>query len=110
MEFYSFEPLNDIVDLTNLLYNLKFKYIEARGAIHPRSYKIYVNTVNYCDFTYMPKNIYDNMFLNSCKPSITKQLFGFFIVQLKYTAFQFVRLNSFCYQHKDNQLHKPLKT
>ena len=61
MEFYSFEPLNDIVDLTNLLFNLKFKYIEARGAIHPRSYKIYVNTLNYCDFTYMPKNIYDNM-------------------------------------------------
>jgi hypothetical protein len=33
------------------------------------------------------------MFLYSCKPSITKQLFGFFIVQLKYTGFQFVRLS-----------------
>jgi hypothetical protein len=61
MEFYSPEPLIDIVNLTNELYNLNFKYVEAKEAVHGKTYKIYVNMVNYCDFSFMPKNIYDNL-------------------------------------------------
>ena len=61
MEFYSPEPLIDIVNLTHELYKLDFKYIEAKEAIHGKTYKIYVNMVNYCDFSFMPLNIYNNM-------------------------------------------------
>jgi len=61
MEFYSPQPLIDIVNLTNELYNMNFKYVEAKEAIHGKTYKIYVNMINYCDFTYMPINIYNNM-------------------------------------------------
>jgi len=61
MEFYSPEPLEDIVNLTNELFNLNYKFIEAKEAIHTTTYKIFVNTVNYCDFAYMPLKIYNNM-------------------------------------------------
>jgi hypothetical protein len=61
MEFYSPEPLKDIVNLTNELYNLNFKYIEAKEAVHGKTYKIYVNMINYCDFSFMPNYIYNNI-------------------------------------------------
>jgi len=61
MEFYSPEPLEDIVKLTNELFNYKFKYIEAKEAVHGGTYKIFVNRINYCDFAYMPTNIYKNL-------------------------------------------------
>ena len=66
MEFYSPEPLKDIVNLTNELYNLKFKYIEAKEAVHGKTYKIYVNMINYCDFAYMPTFIYNNIPVITC--------------------------------------------
>ena len=61
IEFYSPDPLFDIVHLTNELFKYNFKYIEAKEAVHGKTYKIYVNMINYCDFSFMPKNIYDNL-------------------------------------------------
>ena len=61
MEFYSPEPLKDIVDLTHLLHDKHFKYVEAKEAIHGKTYKIYVNMINYCDFTFMPQKMYNAM-------------------------------------------------
>jgi hypothetical protein len=66
MEFYSPEPLTDIVNLTNELFKLGFKYIEAKEAVHGKTYKIYVNMINYCDFSFMPSNIYNNMPIVNC--------------------------------------------
>lgn len=61
IEFYSCTPLEDIIDLTEELYSLGFKYIEGVEGIHPSTYKIFVNFINYCDITYISKNIYDNL-------------------------------------------------
>jgi len=60
VEFYSYEPLQDLFELCNILYQKKFKYIQGSEGLHGGTYKIFINFENYCDITYMPKNIYDN--------------------------------------------------
>ena len=61
IEFYSHEPLKDIVELADFLHSKKFKYIEGKGGVHEETYKIFVNFDNYVDISYMPKNVYDNL-------------------------------------------------
>jgi hypothetical protein len=61
MEFYSPAPLTDIIELTEELYSLGFKYVEGKEGVHSETYKIFVNFINYCDISYMPANIYNNM-------------------------------------------------
>jgi hypothetical protein len=61
IEFYSYSPLVDIIELTEELYKLGFKYVEGKEGIHPETYKIFVNFINYCDISYMPSNIYNNL-------------------------------------------------
>ena len=61
IEFYSTTPTNDIIDLCEILFKKGFNYIEAKQAIHGDTYKLYVNFVNYCDISYMPQNIYNNL-------------------------------------------------
>jgi hypothetical protein len=60
IEFYSPDPIGDTIDLVDLLYKKNYKYVEGKEGVHPETYKIFVNFINYCDITYMPKNIYDN--------------------------------------------------
>jgi hypothetical protein len=61
MEFYSPTPLADIIELTEELHGLGFKHVEGKEGIHPETYKIFVNFINYCDISYMPANIYNNI-------------------------------------------------
>jgi hypothetical protein len=60
IEFYSFEPLKDLIELCDLLYSKKFKFVQGSEGLHEGTYKIFVNFENYCDISYIPKNIYDN--------------------------------------------------
>ncbi len=61
MEFYSSTPLEDVVNLTEELHSLGFKYVEGKEGVHPETFKIFVNFLNYCDISYMPDNIYKNL-------------------------------------------------
>jgi hypothetical protein len=61
IEFYSYEPLKDIVELADFLHSKGFKYVEGKGGVHEETYKIFVNFENYVDVSYMPKNVYDNL-------------------------------------------------
>jgi len=60
IEFYSFEPIKDSIELCDYLYEKKFKYIQASEGVHPGTYKIFINFINYCDISYLSKNIYDH--------------------------------------------------
>ena len=60
IEFYSYEPVVDVIELCDLLKKKGFKYVEGSEGAHPETYKIFVNFQNYCDLSYMPKNVYDN--------------------------------------------------
>jgi hypothetical protein len=60
IEFYTPDPIGDTVDLVDYLHKKNYKYVEGKEGVHPETYKIFVNFINYCDISYMPKNIYDN--------------------------------------------------
>ena len=60
IEFYSPEPIKDMINLCDILYEKKYKYVEGSEGVHNETYKIFVNFINYCDISYMPKNIYNN--------------------------------------------------
>lgn len=60
IEFYSYEPLKDLINLCDLLYKKGYENIEGKEGVHPGTYKIFVNFHNYTDFTFMPKNIFNN--------------------------------------------------
>jgi hypothetical protein len=60
IEFYSPDPIGDTVDLVDYLHGKKYKYVEGKEGVHPETYKIFVNFINYCDISYMPENIYNN--------------------------------------------------
>ncbi len=62
VEFYSSEPIKDIIDLCDFLYEKKkFKFIQGSEGVHDGTYKLFVNFENYCDITYISKNICDSM-------------------------------------------------
>lgn len=61
IEFYSYTPLEDVVELCNLLHSKGYKYVQGKQAFHDSTYSIFVNFENICDLSYMPKNIYENM-------------------------------------------------
>ena len=60
IEFYSYEPVKDVFDLCDYFKSKNFKHIQGSSGVHDGTYKIFVNFINYCDITYLPKNIYDN--------------------------------------------------
>ena len=60
IEFYSFDPLQDLINLCDILYSKKFKFVEGKEGAHNETYKIFVNFHNYLDISYLPKNIFNN--------------------------------------------------
>tara|TARA_B100001121_G_scaffold291968_1_gene293187 strand:+ start:11789 stop:13150 length:1362 start_codon:yes stop_codon:yes gene_type:complete len=61
IEFYSTEPLKDLINLCDILHKKEFKYVEGTEGVHPETYKIFVNFINYADCSYMPPNIFENI-------------------------------------------------
>lgn len=61
IEFYSYEPMKHLIELCDILQSKGYKYIQGSEGVHEETYKIFVNFINYCDITYMPKNVYDNI-------------------------------------------------
>jgi len=61
IEFYSYEPIVDLIELCDYLKSKNFKYVQGQQGVHDGTYKIFVNFINYCDISYMPKNICDNL-------------------------------------------------
>ncbi|AYV81708.1 MAG: hypothetical protein Harvfovirus54_5 [Harvfovirus sp.] len=61
IDFYSPEPLRDLVKLCNLLYKSGFKKVRGNEAQHKETYSIRVSGTLYCDLSYVPRNIYNRM-------------------------------------------------
>lgn len=61
IEFYTPEPIQDLVELCNLLYEKQFPFVQGSQAQHDETYKVYVNFENLCDMSYMPRNVFSNM-------------------------------------------------
>ncbi len=61
IEFYSPTPIEDMIDICNILYKKGFSRVQGQEGVHNETYKIFVNFEDYCDISYMPKNIYNNI-------------------------------------------------
>jgi glutaredoxin len=61
IEFYSFEPIKDCVELCNYLYDKGIKMVRSSEAIHPYTYSIGLFNVQLCDISYISKNVYYNL-------------------------------------------------
>jgi hypothetical protein len=60
IEFFSPEPLKDLINLCDLINRKGYKYVEGKEGAHNETYKIYVNFHNYLDISYMPKKLFDS--------------------------------------------------
>jgi hypothetical protein len=61
IDFYSPEPLIDLIKLCNILHEKGYKSVVGREAMHQETYSISVNYCTYCDISYVPRAIYDRM-------------------------------------------------
>ena len=58
IDFYSPEPLIDLVTLCDKIHEAGFKPVIGQEAQHKETYSIFVNYQLYCDISYMPLNVY----------------------------------------------------
>ena len=61
IEFYSPEPLSDMIEICDILHSKKYMDVQGKQGVHDGTYKIFSNFHNYSDIGYMPKNIFNNM-------------------------------------------------
>ncbi|AYV79434.1 MAG: poxvirus poly(A) polymerase catalytic subunit-like protein, partial [Faunusvirus sp.] len=61
IEFYSTKPLDDAIALVDILGKKGYKDVNCKSAMHPETFKLYANTFNYCDITYMPGPLFYNI-------------------------------------------------
>lgn len=61
VDFYSPDPIGDLMKLCNILHSKGYKAVAGREAMHQETYSLSVNYVLYCDLSYVPRNIYNKM-------------------------------------------------
>ena len=86
IEFYSPEPIKDLIELCNIIFDKGYKYIVGKDAIHKETYKLTVNLIDYCDISYVPKNIYNRMPF--------KEINGFQLIEPSFMTIDYLRMLS----------------
>ena len=61
VDFYSPTPIEDLINLCNILHKAGFKRVQGKEALHADTYSIRVNFQLYCDISYVPRNVYNRM-------------------------------------------------
>lgn len=61
IDFYSPDPIGDAREIANRLYDKGYKYVTVNEAQHDETYKIYAETFDCADITYVPRNIYNRI-------------------------------------------------
>lgn len=84
LDIYSPDPLKDLVALSDIIHEKGFKHIYAREATHIGSYTLEVNKHPYCDFSYVPRNIYNKI------PFITVD--GYTVVYPYFAAIDYLKM------------------
>jgi hypothetical protein len=87
LDFYSPDPIKDLRELCNILFDKGFPLVEGKEAMHKETYSVFVNLDGpYCDISYVPKNIYDRMPF--------KEVSGFNIIAPIFASIDFLRIFS----------------
>ena len=61
VDFYSPSPIEDLINLCNILHKAGYKRVVGKEARHADTYSVIVNFQLYCDISYVPRNIYNRM-------------------------------------------------
>jgi Mimiviridae putative poly(A) polymerase catalytic subunit len=61
IDIYTYEPLDDMYNICNILHKKGMKYIMGQEALHKETYTIKFYNETLCDLSYVPKNIYHRM-------------------------------------------------
>lgn len=61
IDFYSPDPLHDLYEICNMFNELGYKSVVGREAQHEETYKIYVDDVEACDISYVPRHVYNKI-------------------------------------------------
>jgi hypothetical protein len=86
IDFYSPDPIVDLMKLCNELHEAGFKGVQGKEAAHKETYSIFVNYQLYCDVSYVPKNIYNRM------PFI--EIDGWTIIHPHFMTIDFMRMTT----------------
>ena len=81
-DFYSVNAKEDAIELADIYYSKGYVEIEAKSAVHPGTYKVYVNFMPIADITILPSELFNNIY----KTSIS-------IDGIKYVNANFLRMN-----------------
>lgn len=84
VDFYSPRPIQDLMELCNILHEKGYKYVKGREAMHQETYTIFVNYAMYCDISYVPKNIYDKMPF--------REIEGFTVIHPQFMTIDYLRM------------------
>lgn len=61
IDVYTPDPISDLVELCDILYNSGYTDVTGKEAMHKETYKIFAIGYNVIDLSYVPKNIYHNI-------------------------------------------------
>ena len=61
IEFYSPDPISDVVELCNHIFIDGHRFVQGREAAHHGTFTISVEFTRVCDVTYAPKKVYDSI-------------------------------------------------
>lgn len=61
IDFYSPTPIDDAKEIADRLHAKGFRHIQAREAQHEETYKVFAETNDCADITYVPRNIYNKI-------------------------------------------------
>lgn len=67
IDFYSPTPIEDAREIANRLHKKGYKHIIANEAQHDETYKVFAETLDCADITYVPKNIYHKIPIKDIK-------------------------------------------
>lgn len=84
IDFYSPEPIVDLIKLCNIIHKKGYKYVTGREAMHQETYSISVNYMLYCDISYVPRNIYNKMPF--------KEINGFTLIHPNFMMIDYLRM------------------
>ena len=61
IDVYSFEPIEDLIELCNIFFQNGYEDVIGKEAIHKETYKIFIRNYNAIDISYVPRLIYHNI-------------------------------------------------
>jgi hypothetical protein len=64
-DFFSINALSDAKELADIYYNSGFTDVEAKSGQHHGTFKVYVNYIPVADITFIPKEIYNSVKIDS---------------------------------------------